>query len=125
MNVNEYPILAMRIDHLSNKGADLKLGTHGNIKFDAVDSYSGTNSGAPNPSMIYLSDGSYLFYYGNLAEKFPDGDIAWRVFGFKVADWLNDAINANEAYYDIKWVRTFKSVAEAEAFANSEIAAGE
>jgi uncharacterized protein YjdB len=125
MNVSEYPILAMRIDHLSNKGADLKLGTHGNIKFDAVDVNSGTNVGSPNPSTIVLSDGSYLFYYGTLADKYPDGAIAWRVFGFKVADWLNDAIDANEPYYDIKWVRTFKSLADAEAFANSEIAAGE
>jgi uncharacterized protein YjdB len=125
MNVKEYPILAMRIDHLSNKGADLKIGTHGNIKMDAVDVNSGVNVGSPNPTTIYLSDGSYLFYYGTLASKYPDGDIAWRVFGFKVADWLNDAINASEAYYDVKWIRTFKSVEEAEAFANAEIAAGE
>jgi uncharacterized protein YjdB len=124
MNVAEYPILAIRIDHLSNKGADLKIGTHGNIKMDAVDVNSGVNVGSPNPKTIVLSDGSYLFYYDTLAAKYPDGAIAWRVFGFKVADWIQDAIDKNEAYYDIKWVRTFKSLSEAESFANSEVAAG-
>jgi hypothetical protein len=116
--------LAIRIDHLSNKGADLKIGTHGNIKMDAVDVNSGVNVGSPNPKTIVLSDGSYLFYYDTLAAKYPDGAIAWRVFGFKVADWIQDAIDKNEAYYDIKWVRTFKSLSEAESFANSEVAAG-
>lgn len=125
MNVAEYPILAMRIDHLSNKGADIKIGTHGNLKLDAVDSYSGVNVGSPNPKTIVLADGSYLFYYDSLASKYPDGAIAWRVFGVKVADWVQDAIDKDAAYYDIKWIRTFKSIADAEAFANGEVAAGE
>ena len=46
------------------------------------------------------------------------------IFQIKVADIPYENVDPNAAWYDVYWIRTFKTVDEAIAFAEAEIAAG-
>lgn len=111
----DYKVLAARFFHLP---------AGGNANLDAVDAILGTNSNNLRPTRTDLSDGSALYVW-EAAEKFGDTYTEMRVFGIKVADLPNELYpSVNEAYYDVKWIRTFKTVDDAKAFVEAEIAAG-
>ena len=48
----------------------------------------------------------------------------FNLFQIKVADIPYENVDPNAAWYDVYWIRTFKTVDEAIAFAEAEIAAG-
>ena len=81
---------------------------------DAV-ALSGVNIGGPKCNDgITLADGTRLIYYDIAAlNKYDLG-----VIGFKTV------ANVTSDTYNVYWVRTFKSVAEMENFAEAEVAAG-
>lgn len=117
MRLQSYPVMAIRMTKL--KG--------GNSTLDCVfDGYG--NAGNPNPKNgIDLGDGTQLLIY-NLAnaKNYAGLDQAlFRVFQIKIADILNENVDPDKAWYDIYWIRTFKSEDDAQAFANEQVARGE
>lgn len=110
-----YTVLAARFFHLPSGG---------NANLDAVDQISGINSNNLRPTRTDLSDGSALYTW-EAAGKYNNAYTEMRIFNIKVADLPNDRYSSvNEAYYDVKWIRTFKTVDDAKAFVEAEIAAG-
>lgn len=112
-----YPVLAVRV---------FNLATGGNNSLDAVDAISGINSGNLRAQRVELSDGSALLMW-DAAAKYNNAYTEMRIFQLKIADIPNDRYSSNDlanAYYDVRWFRTFKSADEAQAFANAEIANG-
>ena len=76
-----------------------------------------------------LSDGTRLIYM-DLTEKFAsstfvdaEGFHDFNLFQIKVADIPYANVDPNAAWYDVYWIRTFKTVAEAISFAEAEIVA--
>lgn len=117
MRLMSYPVLALRMTKLNG----------GNSTLDCVfDGYG--NAGNPNPKNgIDLGDGTQLLIY-NLAnaKNYAGLDQAlFRVFQIKMADIPNGNIDPSKAWYDIYWIRTFKSEDDAKAFANAQVARGE
>ena len=73
--------------------------------------------------LLVLADGTRLIYYDIAAlNKYDLGVIGFKTFQIKVAD-IPEA-NVTSDTYNVYWVRTFKSVAEMENFAEAEVAAG-
>lgn len=117
MDWSAYPVIAIRV---------FNLATGGNNSLDAVDVLSGINSNNLKATRTDLSDGSALLVW-NAAAKYNNAYTEMRVFNLKIADIPNDrysADNLDQAYYDVRWFRTFKSADEALKFANDEIANG-
>ena len=74
-----------------------------------------------------LSDGTRLIYM-DLTEKFAsstfvdaEGFHDFNLFQIKVADIPYANVDPNKAWYDVYWIRTFKTVEEAISFAEAEI----
>lgn len=113
MHIGQYPVLAMRTTLPKNGG---------NYTLDVV-SLGGTSGEGPKCNAgIDLPDGTRLIYYDFAAlNKFPAELVGFKTFNIKVADILN--ANLPTSQYTVYWIRTFKSVAEAEAYAKAEIAA--
>lgn len=115
MHWGEYKILAARFFHLPSGG---------NANLDAVDAISGTNSNNLKPVRTDLSDGSALYTW-DASAKYAEAYCEMRILNIKVADLPNDRYaNVSEAWYDVKWIRTFKTLDDAKAFVEAEIAAG-
>lgn len=117
MRLQSYPVLAIRMTKMNG----------GNATLDCVfDGYG--NAGNPNPKNgIDLGDGTQLLIY-NLAnaKNYAGVDQAFfRVFQIKLADIPNGNVDPAKAWYDIFWIRTFKTEDEAKAFANEQVARGE
>ena len=85
------------------------------------------NAGNPNPKNgIDLGDGTQLLIY-NLGTRpnFVGQDILnFRVFQIKLADIPYENMTAATAFYNVYWLRMFKSEDEAKEFANQEVAQG-
>lgn len=113
LDIATYPVFAMRCD-IPKGGANT---------LDAV-ALSGVNIGGPKCNDgITLADGTRLIYYDIAAlNKYDLGVIGFKTFQIKVAD-IPEA-NVTSDTYNVYWVRTFKSVAEMENFAEAEVAAG-
>ena len=117
MRLKSYPVLAVRMTKLNG----------GNSTLDCVfDGYG--NAGNPNPKNgIDLGDGTQLLIYnlGN-AKNYAGLDQAlFRVFQIKMADIPYENVDPAKAYYDIFWIRTFKSEDDAKAFAQDQVKKGE
>lgn len=117
MRLGSYPVLAIRMTRI----------TGGNAKGDMVSLANG-NAGEPNPGTggFDLGDGTTLLIY-NMATRpnFKDLDqVLFRVFQVKFADIPYDRVDPENAYYDIYWIRTFRSEDEAKAFAREDVANG-
>ena len=71
-----------------------------------------------------LSDGTNLIYYDvpSINAALGNGVVEANTFQIKVADIYNE--NLPTGQYTVYWIRTFKSIAEAKAFAEAEIATG-
>lgn len=112
LGLGNYPVMAVRIN--KQKG--------GNATLDMVETTLG-GGGNPNPKDgITLSDGTQLLIY-NIGAKYSGADLtSFRVFQIKMADIPNGNVDRNAMYYDIYWIRTFKSEDDAKAFAEQEIA---
>lgn len=86
-----------------------------------------SDSGNPHDKAGYdLSDGNRLIMM-DLTNKFAEWGTPYHnfsLFQVKIADIPNGNVNPAEPWYDIFWIRTFKSADEAKAFAEAEIAAG-
>lgn len=99
----------------------------GNATLDCVfDGYG--NAGNPNPKNgIDLGDGTQLLIYNlGAAKNYAGVDQAlFRIFQIKLADipWAN--MTDATAFYDVYWIRTFKSEDDAKAFANEQVSRGE
>lgn len=117
MDWSNYPVLAIRV---------FNLATGGNNSLDAVDVLSGINSSNLKAQRVELSDGSALLIW-DAAAKYNNAYTEMRILNLKIADIPNDRYSASDlanAYYDVRWFRTFKSADEAKAFADEEIANG-
>lgn len=117
MRPKEYPIFALRMTKING----------GNSTGDFVDINLG-NASNPNPKNgIDLGDGTQLLVY-NLGDR-PNyvnaTQLLFRVFQVKIADIPYEAIPLDKPYYDVWWLRTFKTEAEAEAFAREQVTRGE
>ncbi|MDE6196238.1 MAG: DUF4979 domain-containing protein, partial [Muribaculaceae bacterium] len=118
MRLKNYPVLAVRMSKLN--GGVSKLD-------DAVaNGFDAKRAKELNPGNgIDLGDGTQLLIY-NLGANYENVDlVGFRVFQFKITDIPNGNVDTDHAYYDIYWIRTFKSEDEAKAFANAQVAAGE
>lgn len=114
LQVKNYPVIAIR----TNKQ------TGGNSTLDAVETSLGSAGNINPKDGILLSDGTRLLVY-NLGKKYANADVVrFSVFQFKMADIPNANVSKSKQYYDIYWIRTFKSEAEASAFAENEIKNG-
>lgn len=118
MRLKNYPVLAVRMSKLN--GGVSKLD-------DAVaNGFDAKRAKELNPGNgIDLGDGTQLLIY-NLGANYENVDlVGFRVFQFKITDIPYGNVDTDHAYYDIYWIRTFKSEDEAKAFANAQVAAGE
>lgn len=117
MRLKSYPVLAVRMTKLNGGNATLDC---------VIDGYG--NAGNPNPKNgIDLGDGTQLLIYNlGKAKNYEGLDQAlFRVFQIKLADIPYDNMTDATAFYDVYWIRTFKSEDEAKAFANDQVARGE
>lgn len=115
LTLSKYPVLAVRIDKAPGGNATLDMvSTDGSIK---------QNGGNLNPKDgTKLADGTQLLIY-DVASKFPGIDaISFRTFQIKMADIPYANMTDAAPWYDVYWIRTFASVAEAEAFAAEDVA---
>ena len=117
LSLKNYPVFAVRMTKLNG----------GNATLDAVSLESG-NAGNPNPKNgIDLGDGTQLLIY-NLGTRpnFEGQDVLnFRVFQIKIADIPNENMTDATAFYDVYWLRMFKSEDEAKEFANDQVSRGE
>lgn len=119
LDFSKYPILAMRSTlPVGSKG----IGKGGAYTLDMV-TKSGNASGKQHPGEK-LSDGTNLIFYDipSINAALGNGVVEATVFQIKVADIYNE--NLPTGQYSVYWIRTFKSVTEAKAYAEAEIAAG-
>lgn len=117
MRLATYPVLAVRMTKMNG----------GNATLDCVfDGYG--NAGNPNPhNGIDLGDGTQLLIYNlGAAKNYAGVDQAlFRVFQIKLADIPNENVDPAKAWYDIFWIRTFKTEDDAKAFAQDQVNRGE
>lgn len=113
-----YPVLAVRIDKPINKDAASKLD-------DATaNGQTAKRTRELNPKDgIDLGDGTRLLVY-NIGENYSPltEEILFRIFQFKITDFTG--LDVGRAYYDIYWIRTFRSEADALEFAKADVASG-
>ena len=117
MYPKEYPVFAVRMTKING----------GNATGDFVDVALG-NASNPNPKNgIDLGDGTQLLIYnlGTRPNYVNATVLNFRVFQVKIADIPYDNFPLDRPWYDIYWMRTFKSEAEAQAFANEQVLRGE
>ncbi|KAA4244184.1 DUF4979 domain-containing protein, partial [Bacteroides ovatus] len=119
MNWGNYPVLALRTD-LPGGGKGVGKGGVYTLNLAPVTG-SGANKAENNG--LLLDDGTRMLYWdvsawGNVSTT---ETIPYRTFEVKVADIYNQ--NLPTSKYTVYWIRTFKSVAEAEAFAKAEVKA--
>ena len=115
LSLSQYPVLAIRIDKAKGGNATLDMvPTDGSIK---------QNGGNLNPKDgTELADGTQLLVY-DISTKFPGIDvITYRTFQIKIADIPYANMTDDAPWYDIYWIRSFKSVSEAESFAAEDVA---
>lgn len=115
LDLKNYPILAVRMTKLPS----------GARKLDDVNDSGLKRSKELNPGFIDLGDGTGLLIY-NIGANYPDakGLTKFKNFGFKFADILKKDVPADKAFYEVYWIRTFKTEDEAKTFAESDVAAG-
>ena len=118
LDFSNYPVLAMRSTlPVGGKG----IGQGGAYTLDMV-----TKSGNAGRAHVgeLLSDGTNLIYYDvpSINAALGNGVVEANTFQIKVADIYNE--NLPTGQYTVYWIRTFKSIAEAKAFAEAEIATG-
>lgn len=105
---SDYPVMAIKCTFPRG----------GNNTWDVRD------SGSPKDNAGYdLADGTRLIMLDltkKFADTFGDGIHGFNLFQLKVADIPYDNVDPSNAYYDIYWIRTFRSSAEAKAFADEE-----
>ena len=118
LDFSNYPILAMR-STLPVGGKGIEQG--GAYTLDLV-----TKSGHINKAHVgeLLSDNTNLIYYDipSINAALGNGMVEANTFQIKVADIYNE--NLPTSQYTVYWIRTFKSIAEAKAFAEAEISDG-
>ena len=118
MRLKSYPVLAVRMTRLN--GGVSKLDDAVANGFDAKRARE-LNAG----NGIDLGDGTQLLIY-NLGANYEGVDeVGFRVFQFKITDIPNGNVDPLNAFYDVHWIRTFKSEDEAKTFAADQVAAGE
>lgn len=67
-----------------------------------------------------------LIYNLGTRPNFKDQDVLnFRVFQIKLADIPNENMTDATAFYDIYWLRMFKTEDEAKEFAQEQVARGE
>lgn len=115
LDLKNYPVLAVRMTKLPS----------GARKLDDANLNGLKRTRELNPGFNDLGDGTGLLIY-NIGANYPDntGLTQFRVFAFKFADVLKKTLPEEQAYYDLHWIRTFKTEDEARAFAESEVASG-
>lgn len=121
MDFGQYPVIVLRTTLPSGgKGA----GKGGEYTLDLVTD-AGNVSGKKCNTGVILDDGTHMLYY-NVAELNASvaaaGAVTAKTFQVKVADIMNE--NLPTGKYTVYWIRTFKSLDEAKAFAAAEVAAG-
>lgn len=91
---------------------------------------AGNPASTDTSNSYVLSDGTRLIYM-DLTAKFASSDFVdvegfhdFNLFQVKVADIPYANVDPNKAWYDVYWIRTFKTVDEAISFAEAEIAVG-
>lgn len=121
MNFGQYPIIALRTTLPSGgKGS----GKGGEYTLDLVTS-AGSASGRKCNTGIILDDNTHMLYYDVAdisASVAAAGAVTVNTFQVKVADVMNE--NLPTGKYTVYWIRTFKTLDEARAFAEAEVAAG-
>ncbi len=117
MRLASYPVIALRISGITGFNATLDC---------VFDGYG--NAGNPKLTKGYaLADGTQLLIY-NLAnaKNYAGLDQAlFRVFQIKMADIPYANIDPAKAWYDVYWIRTFKTEDDAKAFGEAQVARGE
>ena len=121
MDFGQYPVIALRTTLPSGgKGS----GKGGEYTLDLVTS-AGNVSGKKCNTGVILDDGTHMLYY-DVAQLNPGvaaaGAVTANTFQVKIADIMNE--NLPTSKYTVYWIRTFKSLDEAKAFAEAEVAAG-
>lgn len=119
MNWGNYPVLALRTD-LPGGGKGVGKGGVYTLNLAPV---TGSGASKAENNGLLLDDGTRMLYWdvsswGNVSTT---ETISYRTFEVKVADIYNQ--NLPTGKYTVYWIRTFKSVAEAEAFAKAEVKA--
>jgi len=121
MDFGQYPVIALRTTlPTGGKGS----GKGGEYTLDLVTS-AGNVSGKKCNTGVVLDDGTHMLYY-DVAQLNPGvaaaGAVTANTFQVKIADIMNE--NLPTSKYTVYWIRTFKSLDEAKAFAEAEVAAG-
>lgn len=100
-----FPVFAMRTN----------VAKGGNNTLDARTGNPKCNDG------IELPDGSRILYF-DMTQNFVEwgATFDFNLFQIKIADIPNDRYNKDNAWYDIFWCRTFKTLEEAEAFGRAD-----
>lgn len=121
MDFGQYPIIALRTTLPSGgKGS----GKGGEYTLDLVTS-AGSAGGRKCNTGIILDDNTHMLYYDVAdisAAVAAAGVVTVNTFQVKVADIMNE--NLPTGKYTVYWIRTFKTLDEAKAFANAEVEAG-
>ena len=103
---SDYPVYAIKTN----------VAKGGNNTFDVRDANSKDNAGTD------LSDGNRLLVWEAAVGKW-EGYHGFNLFQVKIADIPNGNVDPNAAYYDVFWIRSFKSKEDAIKFAEDEIKA--
>lgn len=113
----DYPVLAVRIKRPNGGVSKLDDAIAGGQTVKRTKELNPGNG-------IDLGDGTRLLVYNIGANYTPEvPDINFRIFQFKITDYRG--LTAETAFYDIYWIRTFKSEDEAKTFAKDQVARGE
>lgn len=111
---NNYPVLAVRIKRPNGGVSKLDDAL---ASGQSVTRTKELNAGGG----IDLGDGTRLLIYNIGANYTPAADeLKFRVFQFKYTDFTG--LTEETAFYDIYWIRTFKSEDDAKDFAQREVA---
>lgn len=120
MHWGNYPVIALRTDL---PGGGKGVGKGGVYTLNIVP-VSGSGTSKAENNGILLADGTRMLYWdvSTLGNISTTEMIPYKTFEVKVADIYNQ--NLPTGKYTVYWIRTFKSVAEAEAFAKADVEAG-
>ena len=114
--LKEYPVVALRMTRISSMNSKLDASATGYGNASDKNPKNGTDLGDGTSVLIY--DLPTCPNYGTATE------LQFTNFQFKMADIPYDAIDPAVGYYDIYWIRTFKSAEDALKYAKDEVAAG-